>query len=47
MLEVVNSYKAVEFTECEELAWEEKDGDNWDTGEFWGGINVDSAFAAV
>ena len=46
-LEVVNSYTAVEFTESEELAWEEKDSDNWDTGEFWGGINVDSAFAAV
>ena len=46
-LEVVDSYKAVEFTEFEELAWEEKDSDNWDTGEFWGGIDLDSAFNAV
>jgi len=32
---------------CEELAWEEKDGEIWDTGEFWGNSSVDSAFAAV
>ena len=37
----------VEFTEFEELAWEEKDSDNLDTGEFCGGINVDSAFNAA